>query len=58
MEVVSYAKGEEPDDGAGNSQIDHGNDKQPVEEYEADGDVVPLNHGSDRERPGDEEEDA
>jgi hypothetical protein len=58
VEVVSYAESEEPDDGAGNSQVDHGNDEQPVEKHEANGNVVPLNHGSDRECPGNEEEHA
>jgi len=56
VEVVSQPESKEPDDRTCSSQIDHSNYEQPVEEHEATGDVVPLNHGSDRERPGNEKE--
>ena len=55
-EVVPDTKGEEPDDGASSGQIKHITDEQPVQEDEASGDVVPLDHGSDRDYPGNEEE--
>lgn len=56
VEVVPHAKSKEPNYGAGSSQIEHSNDKHPVEENEAYGNMVFLNHGSNRECPGNEEE--
>ena len=56
MEVVPYAKCKKPDDGTGNGQVDHGDYEQPIQEHEANGNVVLLNHGPDRERPGNEKE--
>jgi hypothetical protein len=58
MEVYPQAKSEEPDECAGNGQINHVGDEQPVQENEATGNVIPLDHGPDRERPGYEEEHA
>lgn len=54
-EVVPLAKSKKPDDGAGNGQVKHVADEQPVEEGEASGDVVPLDHGPDGDRPGNKE---
>jgi len=56
VEVCPQAKSKEPDVCAGDSQINHVGDEQPVQENEATGNVVPLDHGPDRERPGNEEE--
>ena len=55
-EVIPQAKSEEPDDCPGNSQVSHVGNEQPVQESEAPGDVVPLDHGPNREGPGNEEE--
>jgi len=55
-EVVPHAESKEPDEGAGNGQVNHVGDKQPIQEDETSGDVVLLDHGPDRERPGNEEE--
>lgn len=57
MEVCPQAKGEEPDECAGDGQINHVANEQPVQENEASGNVVLLDHGTDRERPGSEEAD-
>lgn len=56
MEVFPETKSEEPDECAGNGQVNHVGDEQPVQESEAAGDVILLDHGPDRERPGNEEE--
>jgi hypothetical protein len=47
MEVYPQAKSEEPDECAGNGQINHVGDEQPVQENEATGNVIPLDHGPD-----------
>jgi len=55
VEVDPLAKSEEPDEGAGNGQVNHVTDEQPVQEDKASGDMVSLNNGSDGDRPGNEE---
>ena len=55
-EAVPHAKSKEPDDGAGSGQVKHVGDEQPVQEDEASGDVILLDHGPDRDCPGNEEE--
>ena len=47
MEVCPQAKSEEPNECACNGQIDHGSDEQPVQENEATGNVILLDHGPD-----------
>lgn len=56
MEVCPQAKSEEPDECTGNGQVDHVGDEQPIQENKASGDMALLDHGPDRERPGNEEE--
>jgi hypothetical protein len=56
VEIVPYTKGEEPDDGTSSGQIEHGDDEHPVQKGETYGNMILLNHGSDRECPGNEEE--
>lgn len=55
VEVGPDAESKEPDDGTGGGQIDHVGDEYPVEQEKATGNVVLLNHGTDRESPGYEE---
>jgi len=56
VEICPEAKSEEPDECAGNGQINHVGDEQPVQENKTTGNVVLLDHGPNRERPGNEEE--
>jgi hypothetical protein len=58
VEAVPHAKSKEPDDGTGSGQVKHVGNEQPVQEDEASGIVVLLDHGPDRDRPGNEEEHA
>ena len=57
VEIFPQAKSEKPDECAGDSQVNHVGYEQPVQENEASGDVVLLDHGPDRERPGNQEAD-
>ena len=56
MEVVPYTESKEPDDGAGSSQVEHGDDEHPVQKDEANSNMILLDHGSDGECPGNEKE--
>jgi len=48
MEFVALSEREEPDDAADNGDDEGVDDQEPVQDNEADGDVVPLHHGSNR----------
>ena len=56
VEGVSHTESKEPDDGPSPGQIEHISDEQPIQEDKAAGDVVPLDHGPDRDHPSNEEE--
>ena len=56
VEVGPKAKSEEPDNGSCPSQVRHVGDEQPIQKDEGSGDVVLLDHGPDRDYPGNEED--
>jgi len=55
-EGVPHAESKEPDDGPSPGQIEHIGDEQPIQEDKAASDVILLDHGPDRDHPGNEEE--
>ena len=52
MEGIPHTKSKEPNNGPGPGQVEHVGDEQPIEEDKAPGDVILLDHGPDRDNPG------